>query len=45
VGQIGLGELLLVRRETLEARAALLQRQIEAAQARVELDTRAGVLR
>ena len=45
VGQIGLGELLLVRRETLEARAALLQRQIEAAQARVELETRAGVLR
>ena len=44
VGQIGLGELLLVRRETVEARAALLQRQLEAGQARVELQARAGVI-
>lgn len=45
VGQIGLGELLLVRRETAEVRAALLERVAEAAEARIELDTRAGVLR
>jgi len=45
VGQIGLGELLLVRRETAEVRAALLERLTEAAEARLELDTRAGVLR
>jgi len=44
VGQIGLGELLLIRRETVEARAALLQRQLEAGQARVELQARAGVI-
>ena len=45
VGQIGLGELLLIRRETVEARAALLQRQVEAGQARVELQAKAGVIR
>jgi outer membrane protein, heavy metal efflux system len=45
VGQIGLGELLLVRRETAEVRAALLERLAEAAEARIELETRAGVLR
>ena len=44
VGQIGLGELLLIRRETVEARAALLQRQVEAGQARVELQAKAGVI-
>jgi cobalt-zinc-cadmium efflux system outer membrane protein len=44
-GQIGLGELLLIRRETVDARAALLQRQVEAGQARVELETTAGVIR
>ena len=44
-GQIGLGELLLIRRETVEARAALLQRQVEAGQARVELEAKAGVIR
>ncbi len=45
VGQIGLGELLLLRRETAEARSALLERVAEAAEARIELETRAGVLR
>jgi cobalt-zinc-cadmium efflux system outer membrane protein len=45
VGQIGLGELLLVRRETADARSALLQRVAEAAEARIDLETRAGVLR
>ena len=44
-GQIGLAELLLVRRETVEARAALLQRQVEAGQARAELEAKAGVIR
>lgn len=44
-GQIGLAELLLVRRETVEARAALLLRQVEAGQARAELEAKAGVLR
>jgi cobalt-zinc-cadmium efflux system outer membrane protein len=44
VGQIGLAELLLIRRETVEARAALLQRQVEAGQARVELQAKAGVI-
>jgi outer membrane protein, heavy metal efflux system len=45
VGQIGLTELLLVRRETAEVRAAMLERIAEAAEARLELETRAGVLR
>jgi len=45
VGQIGLGEFLLIRRETLEARTAFVQRQLEAAQARIELEARAGVIR
>jgi hypothetical protein len=45
VGQIGLGELFLVRRETGEVRAALLERVAEAAEARVDLEARAGVLR
>jgi cobalt-zinc-cadmium efflux system outer membrane protein len=45
VGQIGLGELLLVRRETAEVRAALMERLAEAAEARIELLARAGVLR
>jgi cobalt-zinc-cadmium efflux system outer membrane protein len=44
-GQIGLAELLLVRREAVEGRAALLQRQVEAGQARAELEARAGVIR
>ena len=45
VGQIGLAELLLVRRETAEVRATLLEKIAEAAEARLELETRAGVLR
>ena len=45
VGQIGLGELLLLRRETADARSALLERLAEAAEARIDLETRAGVLR
>jgi cobalt-zinc-cadmium efflux system outer membrane protein len=44
-GQIGLGELLLVRRETADVRAALFERVAEAAEARLDLDARAGVLR
>jgi cobalt-zinc-cadmium efflux system outer membrane protein len=44
-GQIGLAELLLVRREVLETRLAALDRLLEAAQARSELESRAGILR
>jgi cobalt-zinc-cadmium efflux system outer membrane protein len=45
VGQIGLGELLAIRRETLEVRRAWLDAVREAATARVDLETRAGVIR
>jgi cobalt-zinc-cadmium efflux system outer membrane protein len=45
VGQIGLAELLLVRRETVEARRLHLERRLEAAEGQVELLARAGVLR
>jgi hypothetical protein len=45
VGQIGLGELLIVLRETAAVRAALLERLADAAEARIELAARAGVLR
>jgi len=45
VGQIGLAEFLLVRRETLEIRVALLDRLLEAAEARADLESRAGVSR
>ncbi len=45
VGQIGLAELLLIRRETLEARVLLLERRREAAESEVELLAKAGVLR
>jgi outer membrane protein, heavy metal efflux system len=45
VGQIGLAELLLVRRETVETRLALLDRLLEAVEARAELESRAGVVR
>jgi cobalt-zinc-cadmium efflux system outer membrane protein len=45
VGEIGLTELLLVRRETFEARLLLLERRLEATEAEVELMARAGVLR
>jgi cobalt-zinc-cadmium efflux system outer membrane protein len=44
-GQIGLVELLLVRREVLETRFAALDRLLDAAQARSELESRAGLLR
>ena len=44
-GQIGLAELLLVRREVLETRLAALDRLLDAAQAGSELDSRAGILR
>jgi cobalt-zinc-cadmium efflux system outer membrane protein len=45
VGQIGLAEFLLVRRETLETRLARLDRLLEAAEARAHLESRAGVMR
>jgi outer membrane protein, heavy metal efflux system len=44
-GQIGLGELLVVRRETLEARAEAVDLVFDAAVARVQLEAAAGVLR
>lgn len=44
-GQIGLTELLLIRREILETRFQHLEAQVEAALARIELDAAAGVLR
>jgi len=43
VGQIGLGELLLVRREALDARRTLIDQLIETRLAEVELHARAGV--
>lgn len=45
VGQIGLAEFLLVRRETSETRLARLDRLLEAAEARANLESRAGVIR
>lgn len=42
-GQIGLGDLLLVRRETLDARRAFIDQLIETRLAEVELRARAGV--
>jgi cobalt-zinc-cadmium efflux system outer membrane protein len=45
VGQIGLPELLLLRREILDTRFQYLDAQLEAALARVDLLSRAGVLR
>ena len=45
VGQIGLAELLLIRREIIDTRVQYLDAVLEAAIARVELDARAGVLR
>jgi len=44
-GQIGLAELLLVRKEVLETRLVALDRLLDAAQARSELESRAGMLR
>jgi cobalt-zinc-cadmium efflux system outer membrane protein len=45
VGQIGLPDLLLIRRELLETRAQYLNTLLEAALARVEIDAAAAVLR
>ena len=45
VGQLGLAELLLIRREILDIRFEYLDALLEAALARVQLDARAGVLR
>jgi outer membrane protein, heavy metal efflux system len=43
-GEIGLGELLLIRREILETRLAYLDRLLELALTRFELETAAGAL-
>jgi cobalt-zinc-cadmium efflux system outer membrane protein len=45
VGQIGLPELLLIRREILDTRSHYLDALLEAALARTDLDASAGVLR
>jgi cobalt-zinc-cadmium efflux system outer membrane protein len=45
VGQIGLGDLLVVRRETAETRRVWLETLLEAAQARYDLEAEAGVTR
>ena len=45
VGQIGLAELLLIRREIIDTRTQYVDALLEAALARIELDARAGVLR
>jgi cobalt-zinc-cadmium efflux system outer membrane protein len=45
VGQLGLPDLLLIRRETLETRFQYLDALLEAALARIDLDASAGVLR
>jgi cobalt-zinc-cadmium efflux system outer membrane protein len=45
VGQLGLPDLLLIRRETLEIRFAYLDALLEAALARIDLEASAGVLR
>jgi cobalt-zinc-cadmium efflux system outer membrane protein len=45
VGQIGLPELLLIRREILDTRSQYLDALLEAALARTDLDASAGVLR
>lgn len=45
VGQLGLAELLLIRREIIDTRTRYVDALLEAALARIELDARAGVLR
>ena len=45
VGQLGLPELLLIRREILETRSQYLDALLEAALARIDLDASAGTLR
>jgi cobalt-zinc-cadmium efflux system outer membrane protein len=44
VGQLGLAELLLIRRELLDTRSQYLDALLEAALARIDLDASAGVL-
>jgi cobalt-zinc-cadmium efflux system outer membrane protein len=44
-GQLGLPDLLLIRREILETRFQYLDALLEAAQARADLDASAGILR
>ena len=44
-GEIGLLELLLIRREAFEARASTIERNLEAALAAIDLELAAGVLR
>lgn len=44
-GEIDLGELLLIRRESLETRLAYLERLLDASLTRFELETAAGALR
>jgi cobalt-zinc-cadmium efflux system outer membrane protein len=45
VGQLGLPDLLLIRREILDTRSQYLDALLEAALARIDLDAHAGVLR
>ena len=45
VGQIGLPELLVIRREILDTRMQYLDALLEAALARTDLDASAGMLR
>ena len=45
VGQIGLPELLLIRREILDTRFQYLDALLEAALARIDLDASAAILR
>lgn len=45
VGQIGLAEFLLIRRETLDARLEYLERSLEASVAAIDLESAVGVLR
>lgn len=45
VGQLGLPDLLLIRREILETRSQYLDALLEAALARIDLDASAGLLR
>ena len=45
VGQLGLPDLLLIRREILDTRSQYLDALLEAALARVDLDASAGLLR
>jgi cobalt-zinc-cadmium efflux system outer membrane protein len=44
-GEIGLMDLLLIRRDALETRTAIVERRLDAARSRVTVDHLAGVLR